>query len=184
MSFDDLVDIYTQQADALIEGGVDLLLIETVFDTLNCKAALFAVNTIKEERGLDIPVMVSGTITDASGRTLSGQTTEAFYISIAHGNLFSVGLNCALGAEQMRPFLASLSDVAQCLVSCYPNAGLPNEFGEYDESPEAMAENLKDFCSSGFVNVVGGCCGTTPEHIKAIAEVANEFEPRKIKELA
>jgi 5-methyltetrahydrofolate--homocysteine methyltransferase len=184
VSFDDLVDIYTQQADALIEGGVDLLLIETVFDTLNCKAALFAVNTIKEERGLDIPVMVSGTITDASGRTLSGQTTEAFYISIAHGNLFSVGLNCALGAEQMRPFLASLSDVAQCLVSCYPNAGLPNEFGEYDESPEAMAENLKDFCSSGFVNVVGGCCGTTPEHIKAIAEVANEFEPRKIKELA
>ena len=184
VSFDDLVDIYTQQADALIEGGVDLLLIETVFDTLNCKAALFAVNTIKEERGLDIPLMVSGTITDASGRTLSGQTTEAFYISIAHGNLFSVGLNCALGAEQMRPFLASLSDVAQCLVSCYPNAGLPNEFGEYDESPEAMAENLKDFCSSGFVNVVGGCCGTTPEHIKAIAEVANEFEPRKIKELA
>lgn len=183
VSFNDLVEIYTEQAEALIEGGVDLLLIETVFDTLNCKAALFAVNTIKEERNLDIPVMVSGTITDASGRTLSGQTTEAFYISIAHGNLFSVGLNCALGAEQMRPFLAALSNVAECFVSCYPNAGLPNEFGEYDESPQAMSENLKDFCASGFVNIVGGCCGTTPEHIKAIADVAKQYEPRKRKEL-
>ena len=181
VSFTDLVELYTEQAQALIEGGVDLLLIETVFDTLNCKAALFAVNTLKEEMGIDIPVMVSGTITDASGRTLSGQTTEAFYISIAHGNLFSVGLNCALGAEQMRPFLASLANVADCFVSCYPNAGLPNEFGEYDESPTAMAENLRDFCESGFVNIVGGCCGTTPEHIKAIAEVAKDFEPRSIQ---
>lgn len=186
VSFNDMVEVYTEQANALIEGGVDLLLIETVFDTLNCKAALFAVNTIKEEQNLAIPVMVSGTITDASGRTLSGQTTEAFYISIAHGNLFSVGLNCALGAEQMRPFLASLSGVADCLVSCYPNAGLPNEFGEYDESPSAMAENLEGFCKSGFVNIVGGCCGTTPAHIKAIAEVAKEFKPRKVakKEVA
>jgi len=180
VNFNDLVEIYTEQAEALIEGGVDLLLIETVFDTLNCKAALFAVNTIKEERGLDIPLMVSGTITDASGRTLSGQTTEAFYVSIAHGNLFSVGLNCALGAEQMRPFLASLSNVAECLVSCYPNAGLPNEFGEYDESAEAMAENLKDFCASGFVNIVGGCCGTTPDHIRAIADAAKEYKPRRV----
>lgn len=179
VSFDDLANIYTEQAQALIDGGVDILLVETVFDTLNCKAALFAINTIKEEQNLDIPVMVSGTITDASGRTLSGQTTEAFWVSISHGNLMSVGLNCALGAEQMRPFLKSLSDIAPILISCYPNAGLPNEFGEYDESPEAMANQVSDFCNSGFVNILGGCCGTTPEHIKAIADEACKFGPRQ-----
>ena len=180
VSFMDLVTIYKEQAEGLIEGGVDILLIETVFDTLNCKAALFAVNTIKEEKNIDIPVMVSGTITDASGRTLSGQTTEAFWISVSHGNLMSVGLNCALGAKQMRPFLKSLADISSVLVSCYPNAGLPNEFGEYDESPNAMANQISDFCKSGFVNILGGCCGTTPEHIKAIAEVANQYPPRKL----
>jgi len=178
VSFNDMVDLYTQQTKALIDGGVDLLLVETVFDTLNCKAALFAINTLKEELNLDIPLMVSGTITDASGRTLSGQTTEAFYISIAHANLLSVGLNCALGASQMRPFLASLANIAECFITCYPNAGLPNEFGEYDESHAAMALALEDFCKNGFVNVVGGCCGTTPEHIAAIAAVAEKYEPR------
>lgn len=184
VNFDYLVEIYTEQANGLIDGGADIILIETVFDTLNCKAALFAVNTVKDKRGIDIPVMVSGTITDASGRTLSGQTTEAFWISISHGNLMSVGLNCALGAAQMRPFLKSLSDIAPILISCYPNAGLPNEFGEYDETPNTMASQVKDFCESGFVNIIGGCCGTTPEHIKAIAEVANKFEPRKVMSLA
>lgn len=181
VDFNTLVKIYTEQAKALIKGGVDLLLIETVFDTLNCKAALFAVNTIFDETGLKLPIMVSGTITDASGRTLSGQTPEAFYISIEHGGLFSVGLNCALGAAQMRPFINEISNVANCYVSCYPNAGLPNEFGEYDESPANMAGILDDFATSGFLNIVGGCCGTTPEHIKAIAEKVSKRSPRNLE---
>lgn len=180
VSFEDLVKVYTEQANALIDGGVDMILIETVFDTLNCKAALFAVNTIFEERQMKLPVMVSGTITDASGRTLSGQTPEAFYISISHGGLFSAGLNCALGAKQMRPFIEEISDVAECYVSCYPNAGLPNEFGEYDESPENMARVIEDFAKSGFLNIVGGCCGTTPAHIKAIADMVANYAPREV----
>lgn len=178
VSFDDLVACYTEQVVALIEAGVHLLLVETVFDTLNCKAALFAINTIKEDRGIDIPVMVSGTITDNSGRTLSGQTAEAFWISISHGNLMSVGLNCALGAPQMRPFIEEMSRVAWVPISCYPNAGLPNEFGEYDDSPESMADVLEDWCKQGWVNIVGGCCGTTPDHIRAIAEAAAKHPPR------
>lgn len=180
VTFNDLVKAYSEQANALIDGGVDMLLVETVFDTLNSKAALFAINTIFEERNIEMPVMVSGTITDASGRTLSGQTPEAFYISISHAGLFSVGLNCALGAAQMRPFIEEISDVAECYVSCYPNAGLPNEFGEYDESPEHMASVIEDFAKSGFLNIVGGCCGTTPAHIKAIAETVSKYSPREL----
>jgi 5-methyltetrahydrofolate--homocysteine methyltransferase len=180
VTFDELVEAYTEQVLALIDAGADLLLVETVFDTLNCKAALYAINTIKEERGLDIPLMVSGTITDASGRTLSGQTTEAFYNSISHGNLLSVGLNCALGADQMRQYVEELSRVSEVFVSCYPNAGLPNEFGEYDDSPEGMANVIAEWCSHGWVNIVGGCCGTTPDHIRAIAHECKKFAPRPI----
>jgi len=152
------------------------------FDTLNCKAALYAINEIKDEQNLDIPVMVSGTITDNSGRTLSGQTAEAFWISISHANLLSVGLNCALGAEQMAPFIKEVSQAADVFVSCYPNAGLPNEFGEYDHSPEHMAAILEDWCKDGLINLVGGCCGTTPDHIAKIAEAAAKYSPRKILE--
>lgn len=180
VTFDELVEAYTEQVLALIDAGADLLLVETVFDTLNCKAALYAINTIKEEKGLDIPLMVSGTITDASGRTLSGQTTEAFYNSISHGNLMSVGLNCALGADQMRQYVEELSRVSEVFVSCYPNAGLPNEFGEYDDSPEGMAKVIAEWCSHGWVNIVGGCCGTTPDHIRAIAHECKKFAPRPI----
>jgi 5-methyltetrahydrofolate--homocysteine methyltransferase len=180
VTFDELVEAYSEQVLALIDAGADLLLVETVFDTLNCKAALYAINTIKEERGLDIPLMVSGTITDASGRTLSGQTTEAFYNSISHGNLLSVGLNCALGADQMRQYVEELSRVSEVFVSCYPNAGLPNEFGEYDDSPEGMAKVIAEWCSHGWVNIVGGCCGTTPDHIRAIAFECKKFAPRPI----
>lgn len=180
VTFDELVEAYTEQVLALIDAGADLLLVETVFDTLNCKAALYAINTIKEERGLDIPLMVSGTITDASGRTLSGQTTEAFYNSISHGNLLSVGLNCALGADQMRQYVEELSRVSEVFVSCYPNAGLPNEFGEYDDSPEGMAKVIAEWCSHGWVNIVGGCCGTTPDHIREIAHECKKFAPRPI----
>jgi 5-methyltetrahydrofolate--homocysteine methyltransferase len=180
VSFDDLVACYTEQVNALIDAGVHLLLVETVFDTLNCKAALFAINTVKEERGLDIPVMVSGTITDNSGRTLSGQTAEAFWVSISHGNLMSVGLNCALGAPQMRPFIEEMARVAWVPISCYPNAGLPNEFGEYDDTPEGMAAVLEEWCKEGWVNIVGGCCGTTPDHIRAIAIAAAKYAPRPI----
>jgi 5-methyltetrahydrofolate--homocysteine methyltransferase len=178
VTFDDLYRSYREQALALIGAGVDIILIETVFDTLNCKAALYAVNEIKDEQGIEIPVMVSGTITDNSGRTLSGQTAEAFWISISHGNLLSVGLNCALGAEQMAPHIKAIQQVADVYVSCYPNAGLPNEFGEYDHSPEHMAGILNEWCKDGMVNIVGGCCGTTPEHIAAIAQVAAMHKPR------
>jgi len=178
ISFDELKTAYYQQACGLIDGGADILLIETVFDTLNCKAALFAVAELLEERGLETPIMVSGTITDASGRTLSGQTVEAFYNSICHANLFSIGLNCALGAAQMRPYIKELSRIADCYVSVYPNAGLPNAFGEYDETPNITGGFIDDFLESGLVNIVGGCCGTTPPHIKAIAEVAAKHPPR------
>ncbi len=184
ITFDELVDAYRLQTQGLIDGGVDIILIETVFDTLNCKAALYAVNELLEERNLDMPVMVSGTITDASGRTLSGQTTEAFWNSVAHGDLLSVGLNCALGAKDMRPYIQELSEKCWVYVSCYPNAGLPNEFGQYDQGPEEMAALIEDFCRSGFVNIVGGCCGTTPEHIQKIAEVAARYSPRIVPELA
>ncbi len=180
VSFDDLVACYTEQATALIDAGADILLIETVFDTLNCKAALFAVNTIKEERGIDIPVMVSGTITDNSGRTLSGQTPEAFWNSVSHGELLSVGFNCALGADQMRQYIAELSNVSTINVSCYPNAGLPNEFGEYDDTPEGMSAIISEWCKNGWVNIVGGCCGTTPDHIRAIADSCKKFSPRPL----
>mgnify|MGYP000548055945 CR=1 FL=1 len=179
ITFDELVASYREQVEGLLDGGVDALLVETVFDTLNAKAALYAIDEVKEERKIETPVMVSGTITDASGRTLSGQTVEAFFISISHISLFSVGLNCALGAEQMAPFIKEIHQVADVFVSCYPNAGLPNEFGEYDHSPEHMAGILEDWCKEGWINLVGGCCGTTPEHISKIAEVAAKYEPRK-----
>ncbi|WP_420318189.1 homocysteine S-methyltransferase family protein [Ekhidna sp.] len=180
ITFEELRVAYKQQAEALIEGGVDMLLVETVFDTLNAKAALFAIDEIKEQRKIDIPVMVSGTITDASGRTLSGQTTEAFLISIQHMDLLSVGLNCALGAAQLRPYLKVLADKSDFLVSAHPNAGLPNEFGQYDETPEMMADQIKEFLEEGLVNIIGGCCGTTPEHIAAIAKLAQGYSPRSL----
>ena len=183
VTFDRLVQVYSEQIRGLIDGGADLLLIETVFDTLNCKAALFAVEEYFEKIKKRLPVMVSGTITDQSGRTLSGQTPEAFWISISHANLFSVGLNCALGAPEMRPHIEEISRVASCYVSCYPNAGLPNAFGEYDHTPEFMAKVLKEFAESGFLNIVGGCCGTTPEHIKQIAKAVEGIPPRKIPEI-
>ncbi|MBL7812785.1 MAG: homocysteine S-methyltransferase family protein [Bacteroidetes bacterium] len=180
ISFDELKDCYREQVLSLVHAGVDLLLVETAFDTLNCKIALFAINEIKDELGLDIPVMASGTIADNSGRTLSGQTPEAFWNSVSHADLLSVGLNCALGASQMRPFLEELSRCAWTYISCYPNAGLPNEFGEYDDTPENMAAVFNDWCSHGLVNIVGGCCGTTPEHIAAIAAVAAHHSPRQV----
>ncbi|HSH75157.1 MAG TPA: methionine synthase, partial [Longimicrobiales bacterium] len=191
VTFDELVRAYAEQARGLLRGGSDLLLIETAFDTLNAKAALFAVSGVLEELALDAPVMVSGTITDQSGRTLSGQTAEAFYNSVAHGvqpgpgrrgGLLSIGLNCALGIEQLRPYLEELASVAPLPISCYPNAGLPNEFGEYDDTPEHMAEITRDFAESGFVNIVGGCCGTTPDHIAAIVEAVAGVAPRAIAE--
>ena len=180
VTFERFVEIYTEQVKGLLEGGCDLLLVETVFDTLNCKAALFAIDSIAEETGQAVPVMVSGTITDASGRTLSGQTTEAFWISVSHADLLSVGLNCALGGKELRPYMQNLSAVSDRYLSCYPNAGLPNKFGEYDETPEHMAEILGEFAQSGFLNIVGGCCGTTPEHIRAIGQAVADREPRGI----
>jgi 5-methyltetrahydrofolate--homocysteine methyltransferase len=180
VTFQEVVDNYTEQLEGLHEGGVDLLLVETVFDTLNCKAALFAIEEYFNKSGWRVPVMVSGTVVDASGRTLSGQTTEAFWISISHmPDLLSIGLNCALGSKQMRPFIEALSGIAGSYVSVYPNAGLPNEFGEYDDSPQYMAAQIAGFADSGFVNIVGGCCGTTPSHIRAIAEAVRTLQPRK-----
>ncbi|MCH8318270.1 MAG: methionine synthase, partial [Bacteroidetes bacterium] len=181
-TFDDLVETYSEQVRGLIDGGVDFLFVETVFDTLNCKAALFAIEEQFNELNIRIPVMVSGTITDASGRTLSGQTVKAFLYSVSHTDMLSIGLNCALGAEQLRPYLETLSDTAPFFVSVHPNAGLPNEFGEYDETPERMASVIEDYLKSGFVNIVGGCCGTTPEHIKQIAVLAEKYSPRKVPE--
>ena len=181
ISFDELVDAYKDQINALMDGGVDILLVETVFDTLNAKAALFAIDVVFEDRNVKLPIMVSGTITDQSGRTLTGQTTEAFLISVAHMPLLTIGLNCALGASMMRPYLQVLDQKSSFGVSAHPNAGLPNEFGKYDETPELMAEQIKEFLDEGLVNIIGGCCGTTPEHIQAIAEMAKNYAPRKLK---
>ena len=182
VSFDDLQHAYYEQAKGLVDGGADILLVETIFDTLNAKAALAAIDLLFTERGAELPVMISGTITDASGRTLSGQTVEAFFISISRPNLLSVGLNCALGAKEMRPHIEALSDIADCFVSAYPNAGLPNEFGEYDQGAEEMKNYIRDFASSGFVNIIGGCCGTTPAHIRAMAEAVQGLPARQIPE--
>jgi 5-methyltetrahydrofolate--homocysteine methyltransferase len=179
VTFDDLALAYKDQISALIDGGVDILLIETVFDTLNAKAALYACDQVFEQRKLKLPIMVSGTITDQSGRTLTGQTTEAFLISLSHMPLLSIGLNCALGASMMRPYLQVLNEKATFAVSAHPNAGLPNEFGQYDESPEAMAAQIEQYLQESLVNVIGGCCGTTPAHIEAIAAVAAKYSPRK-----
>ena len=180
VSFDELKNAYKEQAKALIEGGVDMLLVETVFDTLNAKAALFGIQEVFDELKKEIPIMVSGTITDASGRTLSGQTTQAFLISISHMPLLSVGLNCALGASQLRPYLQVMAKESDFFVSAHPNAGLPNEFGAYDETPEKMGEQIEEFLKEGLVNVIGGCCGTTPDHIKVIADLAAKYQPRSI----
>lgn len=181
VTFDDLVKAYYEQTKGLMEGGADLILIETVFDTLNCKAALYAVDQYQEENNVKLPIMVSGTITDASGRTLSGQTVEAFYISVTHIDLLSVGLNCALGAKELTPHLRDLSNFAAIPVSAYPNAGLPNEFGEYDQTDEEMGQLMKDFLEAGYVNIIGGCCGTTPDHIRVMAKAAEGVQPRQFK---
>lgn len=184
VTFDELATAYGEAARGLIEGGADILLIETIFDTLNAKAAVFALEQIFAERGERLPVMISGTITDLSGRTLSGQTPAAFWNALSHARPLSIGLNCALGAKEMRAHIAELSRVADTLICAYPNAGLPNEFGLYDESPEAMAELVGEFASAGLVNIVGGCCGTTPDHIAAVAEAVKGKAPRKIPEIA
>ena len=179
VTFEELRKAYKQQAEALLDGGADILLVETVFDTLNAKAALFAIEEIKEERGLDIPVMLSGTITDASGRTLSGQTAEAFLISVSHIPLLTVGFNCALGANLLQPHLEAIAHKTELAISAHPNAGLPNAFGEYDETPDQMAEQIEAYMKKNLVNIIGGCCGTTPEHIRAIAELAKRYKPRR-----
>ncbi len=183
VSFDALVEAYATQARGLIEGGADTILIETIFDTLNAKAAGFAVEQVFDEMGVELPIMLSDTITDLSGRNLSGQTPEAFWYSLKHLRPFSVGLNCAFGAEQLRPSVDEISHVADTLVCVYPNAGLPNEMGEYDESPEHMAGLLEEWARDGLVNIVGGCCGTTPDHIRAIAAAVSKYPPRKVPEL-
>lgn len=184
ITFDELKEAFKFQAGALLDGGADLLLLETIIDTLNVKAALYGIEELMEERGIEIPIMVSGTITDASGRTLSGQTTEAFLISVEQAPLLSVGLNCALGASLLRPYLQVLAAKSNVFVSAYPNAGLPNEFGEYDESPEMMAKQVKEFLEEGLVNILGGCCGTTPDHIRELAKLASGYKPRVVGELA
>lgn len=179
VTFEDLKNAYIQQTEALIDGGVDLLLIETIFDTLNAKAALFGIQEVLEQRNLDIPIMISGTITDASGRTLSGQTTEAFLISLSHAPILSIGLNCALGAMAMKQYIEILAKKSPFFVSCYPNAGLPNEMGMYDETPQDMERQLEQFMQEGLINIVGGCCGTTPDHIERFAFLAQKYPPRK-----
>jgi len=183
ISFDDLVEDYSASTRGLIAGGADIILIETIFDTLNAKAAIFAVQTVFEEDKLELPIMISGTITDASGRTLSGQTTEAFYNSLIHAEPLSIGLNCALGPDALRQYVQELSRISKTHVSAHPNAGLPNEFGEYDLEPDEMATHIKEWAESGFLNIVGGCCGSSPAHIKAIAEAVKDVAPRKIPEL-
>ncbi|MCB9241632.1 MAG: homocysteine S-methyltransferase family protein [Flavobacteriales bacterium] len=183
VTFDELVMAYSEQIQALADGGVDIMLVETVFDTLNCKAALYALMEFNDQRDQPFPIMISGTITDASGRTLSGQTLEAFWNSVSHAQPLSVGLNCALGADQLRPYVEELSDKAWCYVSAHPNAGLPNEMGEYDQSPDQMASIIGEYAQRGFVNIVGGCCGTTPEHIAAIAKMVENIPVRKLPEL-
>jgi 5-methyltetrahydrofolate--homocysteine methyltransferase len=180
INFDQLKQAFSDQAKALLDGGADLLLVETITDTLNAKAALMAIDEIAEERGIKIPIMVSGTITDASGRILSGQNTEAFLISVSHLDLLSVGLNCALGAKELKPYLNVLSSKSDFNISAHPNAGLPNEFGEYDETPEDMVSQIKEFLDDDLINIIGGCCGTTPDHIHAIAELASNYSPRVV----
>ncbi len=185
VTFDEVKDAYYEQIEGLVDGGVDLLLIETIFDTLNAKAAIFAIQTYFEEHPekTPLPIMISGTITDASGRTLSGQTLEAFYISVKHAQPLSVGLNCALGAKEMRPHIEELSQIASCYVSAYPNAGLPNAMGEYDEEPAHTGSYLEDWAKAGFVNIVGGCCGTTPDHIRNIADKVRHLSPRQLPQI-
>ena len=180
INFDQLVEAYKEQVKGLIDGGVDILLVETVFDTLNAKAALFAIEQSFIEMEIRVPIMVSGTITDASGRTLTGQTTEAFLISISHLPLLSVGLNCALGAKDMQPYIKTLANKSTFYISAFPNAGLPNEFGTYDETPSIMCGQLEKFLNDGLINIIGGCCGTTPEHIHAISKLASNYKPRAI----
>ncbi|HYF68349.1 MAG TPA: homocysteine S-methyltransferase family protein [Ohtaekwangia sp.] len=180
ITFDELAVAYKQQAQGLIDGGADVLLLETITDTLNTKAGLFAIQELFEERGIEIPIMISGTITDASGRTLSGQTTEAFLVSVSHVPLLSIGLNCALGADMLRPYLKVLNENAPFFVSAYPNAGLPNAFGHYDQTPEEMAALVEEYLKEGLVNIIGGCCGTTPDHIRKIADLVKRFKPREI----
>jgi 5-methyltetrahydrofolate--homocysteine methyltransferase len=180
ITFDELAKAFKEQAKGLVDGGVDILLLETITDTLNTKAALFALQDLFTETGRELPIMVSGTITDASGRTLSGQTTEAFLVSVSHVPLLSIGLNCALGADMLRPYLQVLNEKAPFFVSAYPNAGLPNEFGHYDQTPEEMAVLVEDYLKEGLVNILGGCCGTTPDHIRKIAALAKKYKPREI----
>jgi 5-methyltetrahydrofolate--homocysteine methyltransferase len=181
VTFDEVAAAYTEQIKGLVEGGVDLLLIETIFDTLNAKGAIYAAKKFFRDNGLpELPIMISGTITDASGRTLSGQTLEAFYISVSHAKPLSVGLNCALGASEMRPHIEELSQIASCYTSAYPNAGLPNAFGEYDEQPHETAHIIEEWAKEGFLNIVGGCCGTTPDHIKHIADEVKKYKPRAL----
>lgn len=184
VTFDEVAAAYTEQIKGLVDGGVDVLLIETIFDTLNAKAAIYAAKKFfRDNKMNELPIMISGTITDASGRTLSGQTLEAFYTSVLHANPLSVGLNCALGAKEMRSHIEELSQIASCYVSAYPNAGLPNAFGEYDEQPHETAHIIEEWAANGWLNIVGGCCGTTPDHIKHIAEEVKEFKPRALPEL-
>lgn len=179
--FDEVAAAYTEQIKGLVDGDVDIILIETIFDTLNAKAAIYATKNFFRKNNLpELPIMISGTITDASGRTLSGQTLEAFYVSVMHANPLSIGLNCALGASEMRPHIEELSQIAGCYTSAYPNAGLPNAFGEYDEQPHETANIIEEWAKEGFVNIVGGCCGTTPDHIKHIAEEVSKFKPREL----
>lgn len=180
ITFNELREAYKLQVEALLDGGSDILLVETVFDTLNAKAALFAIEEVKAERHIDVPIMVSGTITDASGRTLSGQTAEAFLISVSHIPLLSVGFNCALGANLLQPHLEAIASKTNFAISAHPNAGLPNAFGEYEETPEEMQSQIEEYLKKNLINIIGGCCGTSPAHIKAIAEVARKYEPRKI----
>ncbi|MBN8653516.1 MAG: homocysteine S-methyltransferase family protein [Cytophagales bacterium] len=183
ITFDQLVVAFKEQAKGLLDGGADLLLPETITDTLNVKAALFAIQELFEERGTSVPVMVSGTITDASGRILSGQTAEAFLISVSHVPLLSIGLNCAMGASALRPYLKVLSDKAPFFISAYPNAGLPNEFGQYDQTANEMAAEVEDYLKEGLINILGGCCGSTPDHIRRIAEIAKKYKPRVVNSL-
>lgn len=184
ITFDQLAVAFKEQAKGLLDGGADMLLLETITDTLNVKAALFAIQELFDETGKQVPVMVSGTITDASGRILSGQTAEAFLISVSHVPLLSIGLNCAMGAAALRPYLQVLNEKAPFFVSAYPNAGLPNEFGQYDQTPDEMAHEVEEYLKEGLVNIVGGCCGSTPEHIRSISEVAKKYKPRKIDSLS
>ncbi|CAA0238622.1 homocysteine S-methyltransferase family protein [Tenacibaculum maritimum] len=179
ITFNELRIAYKQQAEALLDGGADILLVETVFDTLNAKAALFAIEEVKQERNITVPIMVSGTITDASGRTLSGQTAEAFLISVSHISLLSVGFNCALGANLLQPHLEAIASKTNFAISAHPNAGLPNAFGEYDETPEETALQIEEYLKKNLINIIGGCCGTTPNHIKAISQIASKYKPRE-----